>query len=119
MRSGDLFLEVSSSTQAKSLANLKKLAHLDVHVVAHGSLNSSRGVISPADFFECIHRGDIGEYARPKVREYIPNPLRCFNCQRYGHSKNVCRGQPTCPRCGEVGHDSNDCGKRTLRKLQR
>ncbi|GFV77803.1 hypothetical protein TNCV_4673971 [Trichonephila clavipes] len=43
MRSGDLFLEVSSSTQAKSLANLKKLAHLDVHVVAHGSLNSSRG----------------------------------------------------------------------------
>ncbi|GFX25495.1 hypothetical protein TNCV_1407611 [Trichonephila clavipes] len=44
--------------------------------------------------------------------EYIPNPLRCFNCQRYGHSKNVCRGQPTCPRCGEVGHDSNDCGKK-------
>ncbi|GFW56168.1 hypothetical protein TNCV_4627981 [Trichonephila clavipes] len=46
MRSGDLFLEVSSSTQAKSLANLKKLAHLDVHVVAHDSLNSSRGDIS-------------------------------------------------------------------------
>ncbi|GFT56826.1 uncharacterized protein TNCV_1268991 [Trichonephila clavipes] len=51
-------------------------------------------------------------YLRCPVREYIPNPLRCFNCQRYGHSKNVCRGQPTCPRCGEVGHDSNDCGKK-------
>ncbi|GFV77802.1 uncharacterized protein TNCV_4673961 [Trichonephila clavipes] len=53
-------------------------------------------------------------YLRCPVREYIPNPLRCFNCQRYGHSKNVCRGQPTCPRCGEVGHDSNDCGKKNV-----
>ncbi|GFX25588.1 hypothetical protein TNCV_3124241 [Trichonephila clavipes] len=26
--------------------------------------------------------------------------------------KNVCRGQPTCPRCGESGHDSADCKKK-------
>ncbi|GFX38934.1 uncharacterized protein TNCV_747131 [Trichonephila clavipes] len=51
-------------------------------------------------------------YFRCPVREYIPNPLRCFNCQRYGHSKNVCLGQSTCPRCGEVGHDSNDYSKK-------
>ncbi|GFW07167.1 RNA-directed DNA polymerase from mobile element jockey [Trichonephila clavipes] len=38
--------------------------------------------------------------------------MRCFQCQRYGHSKNVCLGQPTCPRCGESGHDSADCTKR-------
>ncbi|GFT03180.1 hypothetical protein TNCV_3610461 [Trichonephila clavipes] len=43
------------------------------------------------------------------VRPYIPNPLRCFQCQRFGHSKTVCRGQPTCSRCAEVGHDSADC----------
>ncbi|GFU92237.1 hypothetical protein TNCV_1509621 [Trichonephila clavipes] len=48
-------------------------------------------------------------YIRCPVRPYIPNPLRCFQCQRYGHSKNVCRGQPTCPRCGESDHDSADC----------
>ncbi|GFT38615.1 hypothetical protein TNCV_4949161 [Trichonephila clavipes] len=49
---------------------------------------------------------------RCPVRSYIPNPLRCFQCQRYGHSKNVCRGQPTCPRCGESGHESVDCTKK-------
>ncbi|GFU07089.1 uncharacterized protein TNCV_3607831 [Trichonephila clavipes] len=43
------------------------------------------------------------------VRPYIPNPLRCFQCQRFGHSKTVCRGQPTCSRCAKVGHDSADC----------
>ncbi|GFS77404.1 uncharacterized protein TNCV_4566351 [Trichonephila clavipes] len=154
MRSGDLFLEVSSAKQATALINLQKLAHLDVTVAPHTNLNFSRGVISPADFLNvsteeikenmkaqkvcdvrCITIRRDGQvlntkhliltfstpdlpqtvkmaYIRCPVRPYIPNPLRCFQCQRYGHSKNVCRGQPTCPRCGESGHDSVDCTKK-------
>ncbi|GFT94222.1 uncharacterized protein TNCV_3922671 [Trichonephila clavipes] len=50
MRSGDLFLEASSAKQATALINLQKLAHLDVTVAPHTTLNFSRGVISPADF---------------------------------------------------------------------
>ncbi|GFT76697.1 uncharacterized protein TNCV_335631 [Trichonephila clavipes] len=41
-------------------------------------------------------------FIRCPVRPYIPNPLRCFQCQRFGHSKTVCRGQPTCSRCAEA-----------------
>ncbi|GFT64944.1 uncharacterized protein TNCV_3947121 [Trichonephila clavipes] len=154
MRSGDLFLEVSSSNQATALMKLQKLAHLDITVAPHSTLNFSRGVISPADFLN-VSTEEIKEnmkaqkvcdvrritirrdgqvlntkhliltfstpdlpqtvkmaYIRCPVRPYIPNPLRCFQCQRYGHSKNVCRGQPTCPRCGESGHDSADCKKK-------
>ncbi|GBO04909.1 hypothetical protein AVEN_22235-1 [Araneus ventricosus] len=48
-------------------------------------------------------------YMRLSVRIYIPNPLRCFKCQRFGHSKTSCRGTLTCARCAEVGHDSTDC----------
>ncbi|GFV09635.1 uncharacterized protein TNCV_2937461 [Trichonephila clavipes] len=48
-------------------------------------------------------------YLHCPVRTYIPNPLRCFQCQRFGHSKTVWRGQPTFSRCAEVGHDSADC----------
>ncbi|GBN76990.1 hypothetical protein AVEN_19535-1 [Araneus ventricosus] len=48
-------------------------------------------------------------YMRLAVRPYIPNPLRCFKCQRFGHSKTSCRGTLTCARCAEVGHESNDC----------
>ncbi|GBL95668.1 hypothetical protein AVEN_24864-1 [Araneus ventricosus] len=48
-------------------------------------------------------------YMRLSVRPYIPNPLRCFKCQRFGHSKTSCRGTLTCARCAEVGHESNDC----------
>ncbi|GFT48519.1 uncharacterized protein TNCV_1032961 [Trichonephila clavipes] len=151
MRSGDLFLEASSAKQATALINLQKLAHLDVTVAPHTTLNFSRGVISPADFLN-VSTEEIKEnmqaqnvcdvrritirrdgqvlntkhliltfntpdlpqtvkmaYIRCPVRPYIPNPLRCFQCQRFGHSKTVCRGQPTCSRCAEVGHDSADC----------
>jgi len=51
-------------------------------------------------------------YMRVPVAQYIPNPLRCFNCQRYGHGKAHCRRQQTCCRCSEAGHDQKDCQQR-------
>ncbi|GBN83049.1 hypothetical protein AVEN_39400-1 [Araneus ventricosus] len=48
-------------------------------------------------------------YIKLTVRPYIPNPLRCFKCQRFGHSKASCRGTLTCARCAEAGHDSSNC----------
>jgi hypothetical protein len=53
-------------------------------------------------------------YLRCRVRAYIPNPLRCFQCQRFGHSKLSCRGTVTCARCSEVGHDSEKCSRTPL-----
>ncbi|GFT26337.1 uncharacterized protein TNCV_263841 [Trichonephila clavipes] len=151
MRSGDLFLEVASAKQSSALRTLRKMAHIDITVVPHNTLNYSRGVISAADLLN-VSTEEIKEnmvdqkvcevrritirrdgqvlntkhliltfstpelpqsvkaaYLHCPVRPYIPNPLRCFQCQRFGHSKTVCRGQPTCSRCAEVGHDSADC----------
>ncbi|GFY31877.1 uncharacterized protein TNCV_2620141 [Trichonephila clavipes] len=48
-------------------------------------------------------------YLNCKIRPYIPNLLRCFKCQRFGHSQTSCRGQLTCSRCASVGHASTDC----------
>ncbi|GFV89065.1 putative RNA-directed DNA polymerase from transposon BS [Trichonephila clavipes] len=48
-------------------------------------------------------------YLNCKIRPYVPNPLRCFKCQRFGHSQTSCRGQLTCSRCASVGHSSTDC----------
>ncbi|GFX48776.1 uncharacterized protein TNCV_3479601 [Trichonephila clavipes] len=48
-------------------------------------------------------------YLNCKILPYIPNPLRCFQCQRFGHFQTSCRGQLTCSRCASVGHSSTDC----------
>ena len=44
-------------------------------------------------------------YMRTKVKIYIPNPRRCFNCQQNGHGKNKCNGKTICARCGQEGHE--------------
>ncbi|XP_055943532.1 uncharacterized protein LOC129974465 [Argiope bruennichi] len=61
-----------------------------------------------------FHRPKLPEYIkagymRSPVRPYIPNPLRCFQCQRFGHAKTACRGSITCAHCAEKGHESEHC----------
>lgn len=42
------------------------------------------------------------------VREFIPGPVRCFNCQRFGHVATRCRETSRCARCGG-NHDYGKC----------
>ena len=50
-----------------------------------------------------------------RVREYIRPPLRCYNCQRYGHIADACHGKRKCAKCGgdhgikECDADSSKC----------
>ena len=49
------------------------------------------------------------------VREYIPNPRRCYRCQKYGHGSRACRSQDDrCANCGDFGHTDRDCSNPTL-----
>ncbi|GFU59054.1 hypothetical protein TNCV_2933511 [Trichonephila clavipes] len=46
MRSGDLFLEVASAKQSSALRTLRRMAHIDVTVVPHNTLNYSTNPLS-------------------------------------------------------------------------
>ena len=41
----------------------------------------------------------------------MPNPFRCFNCQRFGHHQDRCTRPPVCGRCAENGTKHTDCKK--------
>jgi len=47
-------------------------------------------------------------YLRVKVNRYIPNTLRCFKCQKFGHSSRLCRNEAVCHRCGGK-HTEENC----------
>jgi len=48
-------------------------------------------------------------YLRVPVAVYVPNPLRCFKCQRSRHGLKVCRREVVCAKCGQTGHSDRDC----------
>ena len=51
------------------------------------------------------------------LQTYIPNPLRCFKCQRYGHGTSSCRSEVHCAKCGESSHDTSECNATALHCL--
>jgi len=48
-------------------------------------------------------------FLQVRVDTYIPNPLRCFKCQRFGHHKTNCKRDLACARCGTAGHEDKEC----------
>ena len=47
-------------------------------------------------------------WKRFRVSQYIPDPIRCYNCQRYGHRATTCRSQKRCSVCAG-SHNVADC----------
>ena len=48
------------------------------------------------------------------VELYIPNQLRCFKCQKFGHSKKkTCKGREDCTNCRQGGHNGSPCSNET------
>lgn len=43
------------------------------------------------------------------VRKDIKEPLRCNNCQHYGHLRHMCKDVEHCARCAEQGHAAYNC----------
>jgi len=48
-------------------------------------------------------------FVRYRVSVYIPNPIRCAKCQRYGHKAARCWAEkPRCPKCAQ-SHTYETC----------
>ena len=51
-----------------------------------------------------MRRKEPNKQIQAKVDVYVPNPLRCYQCQVYGHHENKCSRQALCINCGMPEH---------------
>ena len=52
-------------------------------------------------------------YLSKRVEAFIPNPLRCFRCQKFGHNQKICRGIQRCGKCNGTDHNEETCQNAT------
>lgn len=66
-----------------------------------------------------ISQGLVVQNQRKKVEKCKKEPLKCFNCQRYGHRATACTRPATCCKCaqeGHTGHAQSPCPDPTNKK---
>jgi hypothetical protein len=76
----------------------------------NGEIINTTSVVLTFSFDSLPEKVFIG-YESVPVRPFIPAPMRCFQCQRFGHVATRCEGKPTCPRCGLEKHEDAECSK--------
>ena len=45
-------------------------------------------------------------YLNIPVSQFVPNPLRCYRCRKFGHVTSKCKHIETCTRCSERAQDA-------------
>ena len=50
-------------------------------------------------------------YTIESVERFVPNPLRCYICKKYGHHEDACRGKEVSGKCcqKDSDHHMNEC----------
>ena len=92
----------------------KELADQGVIHVKRFTVKTSAGVTNTNIYlmtFSCasLPQAIKAGYHNIKVEVYIPNPLRCYKCQRYGHGAMRCTNGHISHRCGGNEHEGSDC----------
>jgi len=102
--------DLASTTEEEMLQNLRSQNVTDVYRIK----TRRDGVLVSTNTFILTFGSPIlpssirAGYLNVPVEQYVPNPLRCFKCQRFGHHRNACKRDVVYPQCAEVGHDNSE-----------
>ena len=93
------------SIPASELAKYGKIVHVE-------RLRNKEGQETKAMLCSFIgeqpDRIDLGVWGTFPVRTYYPEPLRCYNCQRFEHHKSTCFSETRCAVCSGR-HETSVC----------
>ena len=81
-----------------------------IYIFRDGQKRPTSTLILTFDSPKVLYLVKAGYLSIP-VETCVPNPLRCFRCQKFGHPKTKCQHKIICARCGEEGHEVKSCAK--------
>ena len=97
--------EIKSEMRKQSVTEVKR-----VSIKKEGKIIKTNTCITTFDQPKIPEKIKIG-YTVKRVEQFLPNQLRCYNCQKYGHHKDNCRGRQVCGKCGQQDpyHHNDKC----------
>ncbi|XP_055605615.1 uncharacterized protein LOC129753793 [Uranotaenia lowii] len=99
--------EILSELSSQGVTQVKRMQRKN----SKGKLEDTGSFILTFNLSNLPSSIDVGFYSC-KVRQYIPNPLRCMNCLRFGHKKTQCKGNQICGSCAHLFHGDSECEKK-------
>ena len=75
-----------------------------VTIKKEGKFIETNTYIMTFDQPKILERIKVG-YTMERVEQFILSPLRCYNCQKYGHHEDNCRGRQVCGKCAQQDPD--------------
>ena len=99
---------------------LKTQGVVEVHRV---TVKKEGKVIPTNTLFLTLNRPDVQKeivvgYLKVKVELFVPNRLRCFNCNKFSLTSQRCRTTAKCQRCGKDKHEEQREGLPDMLKWQ-
>ena len=84
------------------------------HVKREAVPTASMKIWGKGDRPEVLHLGSLGPR---QVRPFVPEPLRCYRCQMFGHHQDSCTKPYRCSICSK-NHKTSDCLKKKEQSIE-
>ena len=93
---------------------MKSISEYGVTYLKRPKRKTNQGFVLSLSYLICFKAKTAPEYVefgylRLRTKPYNPPPQRCYKCNRYGHTKEKCRGKSCCTKCGSTNHEYSSC----------
>ncbi len=99
--------ELSGMTEMEIKTELQEQGVVEVHRV---TVKRDTEKVPTNTLFLTFNTPDLPKeitvgYLKVKVALFVPNPMRCFNCNKFGHTSQRCKVAAKCTGCGKDKHE--------------
>ena len=99
--------ELSGMTEMEIRTELQEQSVVEVHRL---TVKKDTEKVPTNTMFLTFNTPDLPKeitvgYLKVKVALFVPNPMRCFNCNKFGHTSQRCKVAAKCTGCGKDKHE--------------